>query len=131
MRNTPGWLRTHSGSVCLSHSPARNGKPGRSVVPLVLYLAVFVALLLFVSHYYLFPAIEATRGADPLQKAFLSASARLILAIVLFILLSGWLLAFRIGRFFRPRNISRPKPTQYIDAWQESARRLKVPDKQE
>ena len=110
---------------------------------MVIYLVGFVLLLLFVSRYYLIPALQAAgavkteshigagpAGSDTAAKAqlkTLAAHATLVLAVVLFILLSGLLLTFRIGRFFRPREISRPKPTTYVDAWEESAKRLRVP----
>jgi hypothetical protein len=55
----------------------------------------------------------------------------LVLAIVLFILLVGLLLTFKIGRFFRARPVSPRKATKYVDAWEESGRRLKLPEKDE
>jgi hypothetical protein len=89
----------------------------------------FGALLVIVCHYYLFPALEAARGADPAGRRQLGATARLMLAVVLFILLAGLLMSFRVGRFFFPRKRDpRPKPTTYPDAWAESAKRLKTPD---
>jgi hypothetical protein len=103
-------------------------RPGRSPIAVLIYLVGFVALLVFVSWYYLFPALAATRGADPLQRKLLSAHAAMILALVLFILMAGLLMTFRISRFFRPRQAPRGKPTEYPDAWAESARRLKIPD---
>lgn len=98
-----------------------------SAVAVVVYLAGFVAVLLIVSHFYLLPAIEATRGADPKQRELLAWHARLVLIVVLFVLLGGLMLTFRISRFFRPRPGPRPKPTQYVDAWEESGRRMKTP----
>ncbi|MDB5302416.1 MAG: hypothetical protein JWO87_4079 [Phycisphaerales bacterium] len=111
----------------------RGGKfrPGRSPIAVLIYLVGYVVLLVFVSWYYLFPALVATRGADPLQRKLLSAHATMILALVLFILMAGLLLTFRIGRFFRPRQSPPGKPTEYIDAWTESARRMKTPEEEE
>ncbi|HZK81474.1 MAG TPA: hypothetical protein VFC46_10415 [Humisphaera sp.] len=109
----------------------RKERPARSITAVLIYLIGFVILLLVVSHYYLFPAIEATRGASHIQRQALSAYATLVLAIVLFILLVGLLLTFKIGRFFRPRQVPRAKPTKYVDAWEESGRRLKLPEKDE
>jgi hypothetical protein len=114
----------HRGSLRSSQS----SRPARSVAAVVIYLVGFVILLLAVSHYYLFPAYEATRDANHVQKQVLSAYARLVLAIVLFILLIGLLLTFKIGRFFRPRPTPPRKPTKYVDAWEESGRRLKLPE---
>jgi hypothetical protein len=59
-----------------TRSRLRQGqRPGRSIAAVVVYLVSFVILLLAVSHYYLFPAIEATRDATHLQKQVLSAQA--------------------------------------------------------
>ena len=109
----------------------RRPHAGRSVVPVLTFLILFVVLLLFVSRYYLFPALEAARGASEPQKRVLSASASLILALVLFVLLAMLLLIFRIGRFFRPADRTPVKPTRYVDAWEESGRRMKTPEKEE
>lgn len=115
-------------------SPAERRQPrcaGRIVFQVVIYLAGFCILLMVVSRYYLIPAIEATRNASHEQRRALSASATLVLAVVLFVMLAGWLVTFRIGRFFRPPIVKRGKPTDYVDAWEESARRLKMPPEEE
>lgn len=121
--------------VAVRDFPSRNRRAGRSIVAVLVYLVAFLGLLLFVSHYYLFPAIQATRDATRSQRRALGASATLVLAVVLFALLIGLLMTFRIGRFFRPRQTPRQKPTQYIDAWEESGRRIKLlkddPDEEE
>ena len=46
----------------------------------------------------------------------------------LFILIAGILLTFRFGRFFLPRQRESAKPTQYSDAWAESAKRIELPN---
>ncbi len=139
-------------SACRSDAFRLSGltckRGGRSIIPLLVYLFSFVVLLIFVSRFYLFPAIEAAHAtmkarptsaptsasrlavekADKLRLDTLSAQATLVLAIVLFVLLAGLLLTFRIGRFFRVSPDSRPKPTRYVDAWEESGRRLKLPE---
>lgn len=84
-------------------------------------------MLIFVSYFYLFPALEAKQTATPQEKKVLAAHALLLLAVLLFILLSGLILTFRIGRFFQPRRRQQVKPTNYPDAWAESARRVEVP----
>jgi predicted histidine transporter YuiF (NhaC family) len=109
----------------------RRRRPARSIVAVLIYLVGFVILLVMVSHYYLVPAIEATRDATHLQRKALSAYATLVLMLVLFVLLIGLLLTFKIGRFFRPRPLQPRKPTRYVDAWEESGRRLKLPEKDE
>lgn len=106
-------------------------RPARSALAVLCYLVGFVALLLIVSRFYLLPAIAAMHDADPQRRKVLAAHAMLILALVLFVLLMGLLLTFRIGRFFRPRLQDRPKPTAYVDAWAESGRRLKTPDREQ
>ena len=70
--------------------------------------------------------MEAARVATPQQRKLLSAHALLLMAFVLFILLAGLILTFRVHRFFLPRRRPKPKPTIYPDAWAESARRIQV-----
>ena len=94
-------------------------------------MAGFAILLAFVARWYLIPAMEASRVATGEQKRQLSAYAGLMLAIVLFILVAGILLTFRFGRYFAPRLGEKSKPTQYVDAWAESARRVSVPPRNE
>ena len=109
----------------------RSHRSGRSPLAVLAYLLGFTAVLLIVSHFYLLPALAAAAHADPARRKLLAAHAMLILALVLFILLVGLLMTFRIGRFFRPRTHTREKPTTYIDAWKESGRRMKTPDRDE
>jgi len=99
---------------------------GIAYARLIAFLAAFAALVIFVAHYYLFPAMEAAKTATPPQRRVLAAHSRLVLAILLFILLCGLILTFRVGRFFLPRRGQRNKPTIYPDAWAESARRLEI-----
>jgi uncharacterized membrane protein len=101
---------------------------GRTVLAVVIYLACFTGLLAVVSHYYLIPALKiAAHDATREQKRVMAASAWLIMSVVLFVSLMGLLMTFRIGRFFFPRRRDPAKPTQYVDAWKEAGRRLKVP----
>ena len=96
----------------------------RTLVGVIAYLVGFAILLWFVCHHYLIPAMTAAKTATPEQKRVLVAHSRLILALLLVILLVGLLLTFRVGRFFLPRSRHASKPTNYPDAWSESARRL-------
>lgn len=99
-------------------------QPGRMLVRAVIFLTVFAIVLLLVVQLYLIPALLAAKDADLEQRRQLSAYATLILAVVLFVLFSGLLLTFRVGRFFFPRSISRTiKHTEYVDAWAEAGRR--------
>ena len=101
---------------------------GRIYWPTLAFLLGFAVLIYFVSVWYLLPALDAARGADPAEKKTLAAHARLLLAVVLVILVCGIVLTFRFGRFFLPRNREQPQGrTRYPDAWAESARRVQVP----
>jgi hypothetical protein len=104
-----------------------NPRPGRILWPTLAFLAGFAVLLILVSHWYLIPALRASQTADPIQKRHLVAQSRLVLAILLFILIAGILLTFRFGRLLVPRVGEKHKPTQYSDAWAESAKRVSVP----
>jgi Na+/phosphate symporter len=106
--------------------PTRVSPRGVAYAPVIAFLLGFGALLVFVSYFYLFPALEARQTATPQEKRVLAAHSLLLLAVLLFILLSGLILTFRIGRFFLPRRHNRAKPTVYPDAWAESARRIQV-----
>jgi len=55
----------------------------------------------------------------------------MLLAIILFILIAGIILTFRFGRYFTPRLGEKAKPTEYVDAWAESGRRVSVPPRNE
>ena len=92
------------------------------------FMGGFAALFVFVVYYYLIPATEAFGQATPGQQRVLAAHSRLLLAILLFILLAGLVLTFRVGRFFFPRPRPPFKPTRYPDAYAESARRIKLDD---
>jgi len=105
---------------------------GRTVIAVVIYLACFTGLLAAVSHYYLIPALKiVAHDATREQKKVMAASAWLIMFLVLFVSLMGLLMTFRIGRFFFPRKRDAAKPTQYVDAWKEAGKRMKVPDEGE
>ena len=88
-------------------------------------------LIVLVSRWYLLPALEVFPDATVTEKRQLSAHSSLLLAIILVILLAGILLTFRFGRYFVPRAGERQKPTQYVDAWAESAKRVSVPPRDE
>jgi hypothetical protein len=93
---------------------------------MIAFLAGFAALLVFVSYFYLFPALRARQTATEPERKILAAHALLLLAVLLFILLMGLVLTFRIGRFFQPRRRAKTRPTIYPDAWAEAARRIEV-----
>src|SRR3954470_8072411 len=102
-------------------------RSGRIFWPMLAFLIGFAVLIYYISDWYLLPAMDAARNANPVERKTLAANARLLLAIVLFILVSGILLTFRFGRFFLPRQREPGKPTRYVDAWAESGRRMETP----
>jgi len=95
----------------------------------IVFMLTFAVLIAFVSRYYLIPALSAAKDATPREKRWLMASSRLLLAVILFIIVAGIFMTFRVGRFFFPRYSRPPRTrTQYIDAWAESAKRLEPAD---
>jgi hypothetical protein len=106
---------------------ARTRPAGRVLWATLAFMAGFAILLAFVSRWYLIPAMQAAQDATGPEKQQIVAHSRLLLAVVLFILVAGILLTFRFGRYFIPRAGEKAKPTQYPDAWAESAKRVSVP----
>jgi hypothetical protein len=99
----------------------------RSLWATLAFLAGFGVLIVLVSNYFLIPAADAARTADQAGKRQLSAVAMLMLAILLFIMLVGLLMTFRVRRFFQPGEPVKRDKTEHIDAWAESARRMTTP----
>jgi hypothetical protein len=108
-------------------APLPPRRSGRILWATLAFVAGFAILLAFVSRWYLIPAMQAAQTAQGIEKRQLVAHSRLLLAIILFILVAGILLTFRFGRYFVPRVGEPQKPTQYTDAWAESAKRVSVP----
>ena len=93
----------------------------------LVFLFSFTLLLAAVASYCLLPGMQAAlHAANDEDKRRLVAWYRLLLAVMLLILFSGLMLTFRIGRFFLPRPTPAPTRTEYVDAWAESAKRIKV-----
>ena len=109
----------------------RRLRDARLIIAVLCYLVGFAALLMIAGRFYLLPAAAAASHADPARRKVLAAQAMLVLAVVLVILLVSLLLTFRVSRFFRPRPPTTIKPTKYVDAWAESGRRMKVPEKEQ
>ena len=103
-------------------------RAGRTPWAVLLFLVGFATLIIFVSFYYLMPAMKAALSAGPSQRRHLAAHSSLLMALILLILFVGLLMTFRIGRFFFPRSTPPPAKTKYVDAWAESAKRVSVPD---
>lgn len=102
-------------------------RAGRIVWATLAFMAGFAVLIVFVSRWYLIPALQAAQTAQPGEKRQLAAHSSLLLAIILVILVAGILLTFRFGRYFIPRLGHKTEPTKYVDAWSESAKRVSVP----
>jgi hypothetical protein len=107
----------------------RHCRSGRILWGTLAFMVGSAILIVVISRWYLLPAMEAARNAAPAERRALAAHARLLLSVVLFILVAGILMTFRFGRFFLPRrgDGESPKPTRYVDAWAESARRMQTP----
>ena len=95
----------------------------RTLWAAVAFLAGFAVFITILSHYFLIPGLEAARGASSGERRQLSAYAMLLMAVVLLVVVVAILLTFRVRRFFLPKATH--APTQYVDAWAESARRFK------
>ena len=105
--------------------PAR--RRGRTILAVLTYMVLSGAMILGVWLYYLVPALSAFTTATPDGRKRLGAYALLLMVVML--LLVGFLLVvtFRVSRFFFPRPRSPRTRTSYIDAWEESGRRLQTP----
>ena len=103
----------------------------RSLWATVAFLGGFGVLIVLVANYFLIPAADAARTADHVGRRQLSAVAMLMLAVLLFVMIVGLLMTFRIRRFFQPRELPTRTKTEHVDAWAESARRMTVPDSDE
>ena len=91
--------------------------------PAVCFLAFFAVLIVFVSHYYLLPAMEAKQAATQPAQSLLRAQAALLLSLLLVMLLCGLVLTFKVHRFFLPRKWTPGVRTKYVDAWAEAGKR--------
>jgi len=100
---------------------------GLSIWPAIAFLSLSALLLLGVCWWYLLPALEAYKHANAAQRRILSLHALLVMSALLVILGLCGLLIFRIGPRLFARPAGRPKPTPYVDAWAESAKRLQIP----
>ena len=99
------------------------------------FLVAFAGFLIFLSSYYLLPAlrafIDAKKEGDNRGVHAISATSALLLAILLIILITGLILTFRIGRFFFPRKAPPRTRTKYVDVWAESGKRMETPPQEE
>jgi len=101
-------------------------RPWRTPWALILYLLAYFALLIVLLRVYLIPATRAFAGATSRERQLLSANSLLLLSVILFILIVGLILTFRVGRFFFPRPTERRVQTRYVDAWAEAGKRAEI-----
>jgi len=93
--------------------------------PALFFLVFFALLIVFVSNYYLLPALSASQSATQPARAHLRAEAALVLSILLVILFCGLVLMFKVHRFFLPGPKAPRTQTKYVDAWAEAGKRAK------
>lgn len=97
----------------------------------LIFMVAFAVGLVFLSTYYLIPALrayaEARKAGDQTGTKAIAATSALLLAVILFVLFTSIALTFRVARFFFPRPAAPRTRTQYTDAWAESARRMQTP----
>ena len=105
----------------------RSARAGRTYVAVIVYFVAFALLVFALVKWYLLPGLRAAQYADAKGREGLAANALLVLIVVLFALLAGLVLTFRVSRFFFPRPTPPRRQTQYTDAWAESAKRLQTP----
>jgi hypothetical protein len=103
-------------------------RAGRAYWGAIVFLVVFFVLLWIVSNRFLLPALHIAQGMDSPARRQLAAISSLVLTIVLLCLLVLLFTAFRPSRLFFPRKTDPRTKTDYIDAWQESADRMPMPD---
>lgn len=95
----------------------------------VLFLLVFLGVLSAAAMFIVVPMLHKAADASPEDRRRISAYAALFACVLLLFLLVGLLFTMRIGRASRLRNTTgQHRATEYPDAWQEAARRLKTPD---
>jgi hypothetical protein len=97
---------------------------GRSLWPVLFFIAFFALGLAGVCKWYLLPAMDAFNGADDKGRRVLAAHALLMMSILLIMLVLLLMLTFRMGRMFFPSPMVPRTKTKYVDAWAEAGKRL-------
>jgi hypothetical protein len=115
----------------IEDQPGRERRLGRTQWGVLIFLAGFAVGLLVLANVYLIPAsrafFEAKEQGDKTGTKAISATSALLLAVILFILVTGLILTFRVGRMFFPRATGPRVRTKYVDVWAESGKRMEVP----
>ena len=104
-------------------------RPARSIAAVLIYLIGFVILLLVVSHYYLIPGDTKPRGAVTFKDKRSPPTRASFWRSCCLSCLSDYCLHSRSAASSGRGRFRRAKPTKYVDAWEESGRRLKLPKK--
>jgi hypothetical protein len=116
-------------------APPAPDRPARPRWAVLVFLLAFTAGVVVLCHAYLLPAlqtwVDARQRGDKAGARAISATAYILLGVLLFILFCGLVLTFRVGRLFFPRNQGPRTKTQYVDAWAESGKRMETPDAKE
>jgi hypothetical protein len=124
-------VRRHPLYPLLSTLNSRPLREAKTPWPVVIFLAGFGLAVVALAYYYLLPAAEAVVSAkqsgDHTGQRAISATAALLLAVCLLVLICGIFMTFRIGRYFFPRTTAPRTKTKYVDAWAESAKRMPTP----
>ena len=109
----------------------RQRRPGRAPWSVVAFLALYAVGVTALAYYYILPATQALVTAKQQHDAHgqraISATATLLLMVVLLVLISGIFVTFRVGRYFFPRKTGPRTVTKYVDAWAESGKRMPTP----
>ena len=93
---------------------------------MIVFLVCFTVLLIVICYVYLFPALQAMKGADDEGKRKLKAWAALLETLLLFILFAGLALTVKFGRFFFPGPDQVRTKTKHVDAWAEAGKRMEL-----
>jgi heme/copper-type cytochrome/quinol oxidase subunit 2 len=105
---------------------------GRSIWAFIGFLALFCFLLELLTKFYLLRALADFKVADEAGKKLIGIHALLMMCAVLIVLGLSWMMIFRVGRYFFPRQgeqgEEREAKTKYTDAWTEAGKRMRPPE---
>jgi hypothetical protein len=114
--------------MSLPRKPAN--RSGRTILSVLVFLALFCVLLALVVKFYIVPEMEEAKHlsrsvpAEFRRRKEIAAHAMLVLMLMLTLLVLGLLMTFRFGRLFFPLPTPLRTKTKVIDAWAEAGKRL-------